>query len=94
MEIVNSRHKKDEQKKSPKPLKRILRITFGVFFLALGIIGIFLPILQGIFFIVIGLLLLAPYNKFIRRHMDTFKKKHPKLYQRAQALKRKFRRGG
>lgn len=40
-------------------LKRILILTAGWAFVLFGIVGLFLPILQGILFILIGLLILS-----------------------------------
>jgi len=40
-------------------LRRPLKITAGVLLLVLGIVGLFLPFLQGILFIVMGLSLLS-----------------------------------
>jgi uncharacterized membrane protein YbaN (DUF454 family) len=38
---------------------RIARLTLGATFLGLGMVGLFLPFLQGILFILIGLTLLS-----------------------------------
>ena len=40
-------------------LKRIAVIVIGWVFLLLGIAGLFLPILQGVLFILIGLMILS-----------------------------------
>ncbi|MHC1741862.1 MAG: hypothetical protein AB9873_02380 [Syntrophobacteraceae bacterium] len=40
-------------------MKRIIRIVFGWICIGLGIVGLFLPILQGWFFLVMGIALLA-----------------------------------
>ena len=42
-------------------IKRAARIVSGWVFLLLGVAGLFLPILQGIIFLTIGAILLAPY---------------------------------
>lgn len=77
-------------------LKKTFRIATGILFLVLGIAGLFLPILQGILFIIVGLVLLAPYNPFIRRQLDAIHARYPRMYDRAHAckesMKRKFRR--
>lgn len=39
-------------------IKRIIRLSLGFGFIALGIIGLFLPVLQGILFILIGIAIL------------------------------------
>lgn len=48
-------------------LKRIALIASGWVFLLLGIAGLFLPILQGILFIMIGLTILATEYHWARR---------------------------
>lgn len=47
--------------------KRVLRIGGGMVFLVLGIIGFFLPILQGFLFTLIGLTLLSRESRRVRR---------------------------
>ena len=47
--------------------KRILRISLGGAFLVLGIIGFFVPILQGFLFTLIGLTLLSRESRRVRR---------------------------
>jgi hypothetical protein len=47
--------------------KRVLRIGGGVIFLVLGIIGFFVPILQGFLFTLIGLTLLSRESRRVRR---------------------------
>ena len=73
-------------------LKRIFRYIFGIFFLILGVAGLFLPILQGILFIIAGLLILAPESRRIRRLLDTLRKKYPAVFRSAERMKAKFTR--
>ena len=40
-------------------LWRLVRITAGISLLVLGVIGLFLPVLQGILFLIMGLTLLS-----------------------------------
>ena len=42
-----------------KGLKRVLMLVVGWGFIVLGILGLFLPILQGILFLLIGLIILS-----------------------------------
>ncbi|MBN2282696.1 MAG: hypothetical protein JXO48_02290 [Deltaproteobacteria bacterium] len=58
-------------------MKRIIRLITGSFFVVLGIIGLFLPFLQGLAFIVIGLLLLAPDSRLIQRLKDELIRRYP-----------------
>ena len=70
-------------------VRSVARIAFGILFLALGIIGLFLPVLQGILFIIVGLLLLAPYSRRIRKLVASFRLKYPALHRAALAIKKK-----
>jgi uncharacterized protein len=71
-------------------MKRILRYITGIFFLILGVIGLFLPILQGILFIIIGLIILAPESKFIRNILDKLEKKFPIIFEKAREILKKI----
>jgi uncharacterized membrane protein YbaN (DUF454 family) len=57
----------------PKISRRTLRILCGVSLLALGIAGLGLPVLQGWFFILMGILLLAEDIPFFQRLADRLK---------------------
>ncbi len=54
---------------------RWARIIGGFALLVLGVIGLFLPFLQGIAFIVLGLLLLSREYHWARRLLDWVKRK-------------------
>jgi uncharacterized protein len=41
-------------------MKNIVRISAGIVFIILGLLGLVLPVLQGLLFLAIGLVLLAP----------------------------------
>lgn len=71
-------------------MRRIIRIAAGILFLILGVAGLFLPVLQGILFITVGLLLLAPYSRFIRTHIAGLRKRYPKAYHKSQSFKKKL----
>lgn len=49
---------------------RIARIALAVTCLGLGVIGLFLPFLQGILFLIIGLTLLSTESVRARRWLD------------------------
>ena len=59
--------------KLPRIKSKLLKKTLGVAFIILGILGLFLPILQGILFILIGLALLG--NRRIEVAFRNFIKK-------------------
>lgn len=58
-----------------KQVWRVARIVAGFALIGLGIIGLFLPFLQGIAFIVAGLLLLSREFHWARRLLDWAKQK-------------------
>jgi len=56
-------------------LRRILRLLLGFLLVIIGIIGGFVPILQGWMFLIPGLIILADYFPPIRRLVDWAKRK-------------------
>lgn len=54
---------------------RWVRIIAGFALVGLGVIGLFLPVLQGILFIMAGLLLLAREFHWARRLLDWVRRK-------------------
>ena len=72
-------------------LSRIKWLIAGSAFVVLGIIGLFLPILQGILFIVIGLMCLAKGSALVRFKKMTFKKRFPKFGSKLTLLEQKAR---
>jgi len=50
--------------------------VLGIFFIILGVLGLFLPVLQGILFILIGLTLLE--NQRLKLYIEKFVKKKKK----------------
>ncbi len=59
-------------------MTRILTIALGYAFLLLGVVGLFLPILQGVLFIVVGLLLLSRHSVWAHRLLERFKARYPR----------------
>ena len=53
-------------------LRRILRLTAGCLLVVLGLLGLFLPFLQGVLFLLVGLYLLSldwPRARLLRRKL-------------------------
>jgi uncharacterized membrane protein YbaN (DUF454 family) len=67
-----------------------LRIALGVTMLILGVAGLFLPILQGILFLAIGLGLLAPYSPFLQRREEELKRRFPAIEAKRRELTERF----
>lgn len=72
-------------------MKGILRHVAGWGFLALGVAGLFLPVLQGWLFIGLGALLLSPDVPFFRRLVVWIERRSPALERGLGALRRKLR---
>ena len=71
--------------------KKIGILIIGWIFIGLGIVGLFLPILQGILFIMIGLAILSSRSKLIRRFLTYLEGHYPHHYERIFAWKAKIR---
>ncbi len=59
-------------------LKRKLYLIAGTFFVILGVLGLFLPILQGVLFLFVGLVLLSKGSSRVRALKQKFKRRYPK----------------
>jgi uncharacterized protein len=64
-------------------LKRIAVLVLGWGFVLLGIIGLFLPILQGILFILIGLIILSTEYVWAHRLLEKLKARVPTISRKA-----------
>lgn len=73
-----------------KPLLRVAQDVFGWTFLIIGVLGVFLPLLQGVLFIVIGLTILSTRYAFARRLLARLEKKYPEIYAKVERLKVRF----
>ncbi|MCX6706804.1 MAG: hypothetical protein NT001_01540 [Candidatus Woesearchaeota archaeon] len=63
-----------------KRIKRLIRIIAGILLILLVIVGLFLPILQGVLLIVAGLLLLEypPITIFVQKLKEKWKNRSKK----------------
>ncbi|MFC7442242.1 PGPGW domain-containing protein [Laceyella putida] len=57
----------------------LLYTILGWTFLILGVLGLFLPFLQGILFLLIGLYLLSKSSPWAKRLLERMKMRYPKL---------------
>jgi uncharacterized membrane protein YbaN (DUF454 family) len=71
-------------------MKKVYRHVFGWFFILLGIIGLFLPILQGVLFLFVGAIILAPEVPFFQKLIDKLEKRHPEIFEKAKLLLHKI----
>jgi uncharacterized membrane protein YbaN (DUF454 family) len=65
--------------KLPPPVLFILRITLGVVFAILGVIGSLLPIMQGWIFFLLAALVLFPRSRFAVRACEKIEPRMPRL---------------
>jgi uncharacterized protein len=63
----------------PGRLKRLAVIVAGWIVLALGVVGLFLPFLQGILFILIGLVILSKEYHWAGKLVSRLRSRFPKL---------------
>jgi uncharacterized membrane protein YbaN (DUF454 family) len=71
--------------------KRIGILIIGWIFIGLGILGLFLPVLQGILFIMIGLAILSSRSEMIRRFLKHLEERYPHQYERMAARKERIK---
>ncbi len=66
-------------------------MALGWFFVALGVVGLFLPILQGVLFILIGLSILSTRSELIKRLLSRLEERYPKQFHEMEAWKERMR---
>ncbi len=69
----------------PRPVKRFFILVLGWTFIVLGILGLFLPILQGILFLLIGFILLSRESEWAQRQLEMLKTRYPKFAEKYDA---------
>jgi uncharacterized membrane protein YbaN (DUF454 family) len=72
--------------------KRIGLLIIGWFFIVLGILGLFLPILQGILFILIGLAILSSRSERIKRLLKHLEERYPQYHEKIVVSKERLRK--
>jgi len=75
-------------------LKKYFRLVIGYFFIFLGILGLFLPILQGLLFLAIGGAILSTESPFFRKIKEKIKTKYPKFYNSIRSRIKKTEKQG
>lgn len=77
--------------RSPQNWKDALRISAGLVMLVLGVLGLVLPVLQGILFLLVSGFLLAPFSPPIQRVLDWARHRYPRLFARAHRVRERLR---
>ncbi len=73
-------------------IKKFGLLVLGWMFIGLGIVGLFLPLLQGILFILIGLAILSSRSKTIRRFLEYLERRYPHHHKKVEAWKEKIKK--
>lgn len=71
--------------------KRVGILIIGWVFVGVGVLGLFLPILQGILFIMIGLALLSSRSETVRRWLKDLEERHPHYHERMERWRKRMR---
>ena len=72
-------------------IKKIGLLILGWFFIGLGILGLFLPILQGVLFILIGLAILSSRSELIKRFLKRLEERYPRYHEQVGIWTKKIR---
>jgi uncharacterized protein len=64
---------------TPKGWRRWLRLGLGWAFILLGLVGLVLPILQGVLFLAVGGLILASASYRVRRWLVALRRRSPRF---------------
>ncbi|SEM37999.1 Putative transmembrane protein (PGPGW) [Syntrophus gentianae] len=72
--------------------KKIFRHFLGWSFIVLGVLGCFLPILQGFLFLFVGSIILAPEVPFFHRQLNRFRYRYPEIFFKARLYTRRIQR--
>lgn len=71
--------------------KRIGILIIGWIFIGFGFLGLFLPLLQGVLFIMIGLAILSSRSNLVKRFLKSIEERYPHQHQRLFHWKAKIR---
>ncbi len=74
--------------------KRIALQILGWLFVVLGLVGLVLPVLQGILFLIIGLYLLSREYQWAQRWMERLRARYPEVFRRARSWQALLGLGG
>jgi uncharacterized protein (TIGR02611 family) len=74
-----------------KTVMRVVRLVLGWACLILGVIGLFVPILQGVLLILLGMALLSRDSRWARRCLTKMRLRFPEVYDRMQRSKERMK---
>lgn len=59
--------------------RHIALLVLGWVLVVVGVAGLFLPVLQGLLFLALGLLVLSRHSDWVRERVERLRERHPKL---------------
>jgi len=68
-------------------IKRALALTVGWVVIGLGVVGLFLPVLQGVLLILLGLYILSRESRVAREILHRLRDRYPEAYEAMQRAK-------
>ncbi len=60
-----------------REIRRVVVLAIGWLLIAFGVVGLFLPILQGVLFILLGLAVLSRESEIARRWLQRGRQRYP-----------------
>lgn len=63
-------------------MKRWLKLAMGWAFVALGVVGLVLPVLQGVLFLAIGFAILSRESEWVAAQLQKLRTRYPQLSER------------
>lgn len=62
------------------PLWRTVRVVIGAALIPIGIVGLFVPVLQGVILLLVAFALLAGEIPLVRERRDKLRRRYPRLF--------------
>jgi uncharacterized membrane protein YbaN (DUF454 family) len=70
----------DEETKPRHPLWRTVRIAVGIALVPIGVIGLFVPVLQGVLLLLLAFALLASEIPIVAKWRDRLRQRFPRFF--------------
>jgi uncharacterized membrane protein YbaN (DUF454 family) len=71
-------------------VRRIFIISLGLVTILLGIVGLFVPVLQGVLFILVGLYLLSRESRIARCWLERLRERFPRVNEKLIRIRGRF----
>lgn len=74
-----------------KQIRRVVVLILGWALIGIGVVGLFVPVLQGILFIMLGLYVLSRESRTARGWLTRLQRRYPKVHAQARRVKQNLR---